>query len=232
MIVFNGITSDSIGVIVERIPNRFVPARRIAAYEVAGRNGNAIITDKSYPNIEQRYAVYLSAESVGLPRVAHDCAAWLCSPAGYAVLSDDYDTDGYREAYLAEGFDIENILNEFGRAEIVFNCKPQYFLHVGTASIDLTGLQNIENPTVFDAYPLLTVKGTGTITLNGFVINVLQNDGTLVIDCAEVEAYTNGVATNTYISCLERPYLQGGVNAISHDSGITSLLCVPRWWKL
>ncbi len=224
MITFNGTSSDSIGVIVERIPNRFIPTRRFLEQEVAGRNGNVLITDRSFPNVMQEYEVYLSAESQGLPSVARACAEWLCTPTGYAVLTDSYDTSVFREAFLVDGFNVENSLNKFGRATITFSCKPQKFLLTGqTPTTDTT----LTNPTPFDARPLLTVSGSGTIAINGTEIEVLETVSDFDIDCESMNA-----EDNTKIFCLDFPVLTAGTNTITKDNTITVLEITPRWWTL
>lgn len=224
MITFNGTSSDSIGVIVERIPNRFIPTRRFLEQEVAGRNGNVLIADRSFPNVMQEYEVYLSAESQGLPSVARACAEWLCTPTGYAVLTDSYDTSVFREAFLVDGFNVENSLNKFGRCTITFSCKPQKFLLTGqTSTTDTT----IVNPTPFEAKPLLTVSGSGTIAINGTEIEVLETVSDFDIDCETMNA-----DDNTKIFCLEFPVLTAGTNTITKDSTITVLEITPRWWTL
>ena len=63
MITWNGVTSDSIGVIVERIPNRYIPARRFSPQAVAGRNGNLLLVDKTFPNVEQEYEAFKALNS-------------------------------------------------------------------------------------------------------------------------------------------------------------------------
>ena len=136
-ITWNGVSSDTIGVIVERIPNRYVPTRRFSPQQVAGRNGNILLVDKSFPNVEQEYEVYLSAEAQGLPSVARACAEWLMGPDGYCRLEDSYDTTVYREAFLMGGYDLENILNKFGRCTITFSCKPQKYLLTGDTQIEI-----------------------------------------------------------------------------------------------
>lgn len=136
-ITWNGVSSDTIGVVVERIPNRYVPTRRFSPQQVAGRNGNILLVDKSFPNVEQEYEVYLSAEAQGLPSVARACAEWLMGPDGYCRLEDSYDTTVYREAFLMGGYDLENILNKFGRCTITFSCKPQKYLLTGDTPIEI-----------------------------------------------------------------------------------------------
>lgn len=224
MITWNGITSDSIGVIVERIPNRFIPRRRIIEQEVAGRNGNVLLVDRSFPNVTQEYEVYLSAETAGLPSVARACAEWLCAPAGYAELTDSYDTTVFREAFLVDGFNVENLLNKFGRCTITFSCKPQKFLLTGTSA---TTSLTLVNPTPFEAKPLLKVSGVGVIDINGTEIEVLESVSNFYIDCE-----TQNAEDNTKIFCLEFPVLTAGTSSVTHDNTITSIEITPRWWTL
>ena len=230
MIIWNGVSSDSIGVIVERIPNRQITARRFTPQKIPGRNGDWLQVDESHDNTEQVYEVYLSAEAVGLPRVAHACAAWLNGPRGYAILRDDYDPSGFRYAFLRQAVNIENVLNLFGRTEIVFSCMPQLFLDAGQTEIDITAMSEIINETQNDAEPLLRVVGTGDLTINGRTISILENASEMTIDCQEAEATIGGENANTSVYCLEYPVLSPGSNAITIGEGITSVMMIPRWW--
>ena len=226
-ITWNGVTSDSIGVIVERIPNRYIPARRFSPQAVAGRNGNLLLVDKTFPNVEQEYEVYLSAETPGLPSVARACAEWLMAPDGYAELKDSYDTSVYREAYIMGGFDIENILNQFGRCTITFSCKPQKFMLSGTGWHSFVNGGTITNPTPFDARPFIRVSGVGEIVINGKSIIIQDTVSNFLIDCETMEA-----TDNSKIYCMDFPVLSGGENTVTCSSTITALSMVPRWWTL
>lgn len=223
-LTWNGTSSDSIGVIVERYPNRFIPTRRFIEQAVAGRNGSVLLVDESFPNVMQDYEVYLSAETDTLPVVARRCAEWLCSPKGYASLTDSYDSSVTREAYLVDGFDVENALNKFGRCTITFSCKPQKFLLTGqTSTTSLT----LTNPTPFEARPLIEVNGSGTIDINGIEIEVLDTVSDFVIDCETMNA-----TDNSKIFCLDFPVLTAGTSTVTHDNTITSIEITPRWWTL
>lgn len=226
-ITWNGVSSDTIGVIVEKIPNRYVPTRRFSPQQVAGRNGNILLVDKAFPNVEQEYEVYLSAESQGLPSVARACAEWLMGPDGYSELTDSYDTTVYREAYIMGGFDIENILNKFGKCTISFSCKPQKYLLSGTSYVTMNSGGTISNPTPFDARPLIKVSGSGEIVVNSKPILILDTVSDFIINCETMEA-----DDNTKISCLEFPVLSGGSNTVTVSSTITALSMIPRWWTL
>lgn len=226
-ITWNGVSSDTIGVIVERIPNRYVPTRRFSPQQVAGRNGNILLVDRSFPNVEQEYEVYLSAESHGLPSVARACAEWLMAPDGYAELTDSYDSTVYREAFIMGGFEIENILNKFGKCSISFSCKPQKYLLSGTSYVVLTGGGSITNPTPFDARPIIKVSGSGEIVINGRSIIVQDTVTNFIINCETMEA-----EDNSKIYCMDFPVLSGGANVVTCDNTITALSMIPRWWTL
>ena len=233
MIVFNGINSDSIGVIVERIPNRYTPARRTNMVSVPGRNGDVPIVDESFPNIVQRYEVYYSGEfRGGLPAVAHAAAEWLLRPTGYAELQDSYDPDITRDAMMIEGFDVENVMNLFGRCEIAFSCAPQGWLASGKTPHEISSGSTITNPTIYPAQPIIAVTGTGTLTVNGYEIEILQNAGTMVIDCAAGEATVNGIHADNAYFCEEFPKLTAGANTITFDETITSVRITPKWWRI
>lgn len=226
MITFNGISSDSKGVIVQRYPNRTIPKRRIFVNEVAGKNGGILTVDKTFPNVVQEYEVYLSAASVGLPSVARAVAEWLTSPTDYVSLWDSYESDVYREAVLEQGFDIENSLNKYGHGTIAFNCKPQKFLTSGTSPITpVDGY--VTNPTAYDAQPIITVSGSGEMTINGRTIEILDTVSDFVINCETMEA-----DSNTLIYCLDFPVLSSGANEVTLASTITSFSMIPRWWTL
>lgn len=224
MITFNGVSSNSIGVIVERIPNRNVPVRRTQQQEVPGKNGNVLLHDDSFPNVEQAYEVYFSGATEGLPAVARAAAEWLCSPKEYKTLWDSYDPNVFHEAVLASGFEIENALNKLGRATIVFSCKPQKYLTSGRTPTSETTLTN---PTPFEARPLIKVSGEGTITIGGRTITVLEEVEDFEIDCETMEA-----DDNTKIFCMDFPVLVEGENTVTLDEGITAFEITPRWWTI
>ena len=77
MIFWNGKSSDDVRVIVERYPNRMIPARKIETISVPGRNGDLLIVQDAWENYTQSYDIYISAEREKLPLMAHAAARWL-----------------------------------------------------------------------------------------------------------------------------------------------------------
>lgn len=244
MISFNGVSSDDLGLIVEKYPARPVPKRKEQKWSVAGRSGDVLAVEDAWENVTRTYDCYISAEflSGGLPAAAHLIAQWL-QAAGWATLWDDYDNTTFAMAHYSGPADIENIINKFGRIQLKFDCWPQRFLTSGSEPVPFYEAGTIVNPTSFIAEPILTMYGADaagtlrvgttattadpTITFSALGSNL---DGTIV-DCREQEVYRDGVNLNAYVSGTI-PVLRPGTNYISWSGGISGVVIQPRWWKI
>lgn len=233
MIEFHGVRSTALRVFVEHYPQRPIPKRRVERFTVPGRSGDVIAVEDAFENTIQRYDIYLSGEAAGLPLVAAAAAQWLCVP-GYQRLEDEYDRDTFRLAQFIGPVDLENLLNEFGRATIEFDCMPQRFLKSGAQALTLTNGATLNNPTGFAAEPLITVHGAGAGTLTvGSATLTLTDCGELALDCREEEAYrlTGGAAFNLNSTVIGKyPRLGAGATAFSWSGGVTGVTVIPRWW--
>lgn len=231
MIWWNNISSDDVGVIVERFPEITIPTRKQEVISVAGRNGDLIMEQDAFDNVIQTYEVYISAEKPRLTTISHIVAEWLMVK-GYQRLEDSYFLDTYRLACYSGSTSIENILNRFGRATIEFNCKPQRFYKSGEFDIALENEQELLNPSPFTAKPIITVTGSGagTITDGINTITLTDTDG-ITIDCDIMQVYKGTVNKNNTASghFLELPK---GSSTITWTGGITGVSIRPRWWTI
>ena len=73
--------------------------------------------------------------------------------------------------------------NDRGTFTLNFNFKPQKWLKMGENAIEITNTKSIINPTNFDAFPLIELVGTGSITINSSVLTLSANTSTTFIDC-------------------------------------------------
>lgn len=231
MIWFNGKSGDDVHVVVERYPDVILPTRKQERISVAGRNGDLLIEQDAFENVQQRYDIYISAECIRLPNIAHKVAEWLCVK-GYQRLEDSYWRDFFRLAHFTGGVEIANILNRFGRATIEFDCKPQRFFKMGDQFIPLTNGQILHNPSVFAAKPVLAVSGSGSGTItDGVNMLTLTDCNGMTIDCDIKQIYKGNVNKNNTGSgsFLE---LTAGDTVISWTGGITGIRIKPRWWTI
>lgn len=174
---FNGITCDSLGMVVERYPDRPFPERKQTIYQVPGRSGDLIVDEDAFANVIQEYEVYVGGSmQANLATIA----AWLLTPPGYCVLTDTYDPTIKRLARFIGGVDFVNSLNKFGRATAQFSCKPQRYpvtdvVISGTLGEGVPEVITLPSSGLMDSYPLLEIVTVGANT------SFKVRSGTLVI---------------------------------------------------
>lgn len=190
MITFNGVTSDSLGLIVERFPARPLTTRKQYIYKIPARNGDLIIDENAFENYDQAYDVYVKPN---FPANMKAIAKWLLGPNGYAQLIDSYDNEQtYRNARFVGGVQVLNALNKYGKATITFNCCPQRYL-ITDETVSGTFGDTLTIPTHADmmpGYPLITITGwesndAGKIETDDITITIpaqSTNIGNIMID--------------------------------------------------
>lgn len=232
MIVFNGTSSDDLNLIVEQYPEPTYPKRRNSKFTIQGRSGTFYTESGEFENVDQLYNVYLSADPGNVQEYAAKVGAWLCGPKGYCRMEDSYTPETYRMAMFMGPLNIENTLNSFGRAKLEFECLPFRYLKSGDFAFSCASGESITNPTAFDAYPLLTLSGTGagSVTAAGITISISEIGGKILIDCETMDAYSeDGANKNSAISAVKFPILTPGENSLTYSGGVTSLQVKPRW---
>lgn len=233
-LMWGGVCSRDIGLIIEKVPNQNRPARKMEVYSVPGRNGDIIVQQDAWENVDQTYEVWGGDSMKGrATEVGYILSNWLYGSSGYQVLEDSYDPDHYRLAYFAGGFDFESLHSRRGRTQITFSCDPRRFLLSGKSAVTFTGTGTIINPTSFTARPLLEVHGSGngTIECGGNTITITGIYDGMVLDCDAQDAYYPGVNLNSLVSG-SFPVIPGGTQTITITGGITSVEVTPNWWTL
>lgn len=231
VITYNGTSSSSFNIRVEKYPDYSVPIRKVEQISVPGRNGDLLLDTKSYSNFERSYEVYFNAKSSGFHDSAPLIAEWLCGAYGYNRLEDSYDPDVFLMATVANQGDLRNWMNYMGRTTVRFNCKPQRWLKTGETEVALTSGNTVTN-SYMQCYPIFKITGNGTLTVNGNDVVVSQNlNKTLVLDCDTQNAYTGTENRNGDIRLTgEFPFLMSGANVITFTNASVSM--IPRWWRL
>ena len=138
-ITFNGVSSESLGIVVENMPVRKYPQRNYEVTSVPGRNGDLLTDMDSWANVQREYNVAMGDAATG--RTHNDfvtvISRWLHSGSGYCELTDTFEPDYLRLAYydeessfsaFTEPFtDLRNQRGSILRGTIRFNCKPQVY---------------------------------------------------------------------------------------------------------
>lgn len=239
MAVFKSFTFDSnnslnYGIYISGEGIYNAPERAVEMVSIPGRNGALAMDEGRFENIEIHYPAGTFASSQ--TNFASNVSAFrniLCSRYSYARLTDDYHSDEFRLALYKSGLEVEPVnYNDAGEFDIIFECKPQRFLTSGETKQTFTAAGSISNPTAFPSKPLITVTGTGTLTIGGVAITFTQSPTT--IDCDTMEAYNGTTNRNSTITMSPNkfPELAPGSNSFTKTSGITKIEITPRWWKI
>lgn len=180
-LTFGGIDSATYGVYItgEAVYNS--PARSVETVNVPGRNGAILLDNGYFENIEVTYPAGIpGTDQSDFATKISDFRNAVLSQVGYQRLTDEYNPNEYRMATYISGLEVEAVEGQqgtVGEFELVFNCKPQRYLTSGEAAVAVANNGTITNPTLFDAKPLLQLKGYGNIAINGNAMAV--NSGAL-----------------------------------------------------
>ena len=144
------------------------PEYDVTFQSIPGRNGDLILPNGRYPNVQVTYSVFLPAKSIAeLAEKITKVKAWLYGEQNaYHTLSDSYDTLYTRKAVYSGSLDIEDQLNRIGVFTVSFSCRPFRYSVAGADPITLTQSgSTVTNPESFESLPILTLTGEGTVTL-------------------------------------------------------------------
>lgn len=239
MAVFNSLTFDgenslNYGVYITGEAVYDAPERVIEMVSIPNRNGALAIDQGRFENISVSYPAGAFADTqADFAEKIRTFRNMLASRYSYVRLEDTYHTDEFRLALYKNGLNISPVqMSRAGEFDIVFDCKPQRFLKSGETVITFTSNSSLTNPTEFEAKPLITITGTGNVTINGVTITLTESPTT--IDCETMEAYNGSTSRNGSITLNPNrfPVLSAGVNTITKTSGISKIQIKPRWWRI
>lgn len=171
---FGGVSSKDFGVYISGDGVFNAPEKDVEMVSIPGRNGAFPLDHGRFLNITVEYPAGLfGIDEADFAEAISDLRNALASKKGYQVLEDDYHPGEFRQAIYRSGLEVTPAQLKAGEFTVVFDCKPQRWITAGQDPVSMTSGDTIENPTLFDAAPLLLVDGYGTITLgDGGIVTV------------------------------------------------------------
>lgn len=142
MINWNGVSSDDLDIIIEKVPRQNHPSRKLDIVSIPGRNGDLVSSQHAWNNFEQDYEIFAGEDDGDAHPMFMDIMSWLASAEGYAPLVDDFEPQYYRMALFAGPFDVDFTLTRIGYAKITFNCRPQRYLIDGSEYVTYYPVSN------------------------------------------------------------------------------------------
>lgn len=177
-LIFGEIDSSDYGIYITGEAVFNAPKRAVTMVDVPGRNGALAIDQGHWENIEVTYPAGLFGSDKDDFRAAiSEFRNALASQIGYQRLEDSYHPDEYRMGLFFDGIEVDPVhYNTAGEFTIKFNCKPQRWLTSGEEAVTVSSGDTLTNPTQYESSPLLAVTGSGTISFNGFDVQLLDQD--------------------------------------------------------
>lgn len=243
-LTFNGTDSDSLGIFITGSGTFNAAELDVVKYEIPGRNGDLIVPNNRYKNIEVVYPAFIPGD---FSTRVQSIRSWMRSATTYAELIDTYDPTHYRLAIPTgiQEFTPAN-RNDAANFQLIFDCKPQRFLMSGKSWMSVSTGHTFVNLTQFDALPKIGILGGNpgdTITINDGVRNytltcVEAVPAGAVIDCETKNIYSEGTPTENYNRCFtgDFPVLTANSTCtLTFSNGISwtgVISFMPRWWEL
>lgn len=208
---WNGISFNSKGVIIEETPIIPKPKRSFTQYTIPGRSGYLAIDNKTYDAIPFTLKCHYRNGN------REDISSWL---DGYGRLQIDNEKEYI--GYISNSIPFEKVAR-FRKFQVQFMLQP-----IGRAVtptiVNMTSTGVFESDTYTDAYPIITLTGTGNITigLNGIQFTIYEADGTYILDSEAKVITKNGINASNSMSG-DFPKVINGNNALTVTGDVTAL---------
>jgi len=218
-IIFNGISSQDFGLVVEKVPSSVHASRRGNLISIPGRNGVIVREDGSFDTYAQEYDIWFSESpkaygSRSAYDMARDIAVWLLGASGFCRLEDDFEPEHYRLARYSGALDVDMILLQCGKARLTFDFQPQRYLKSGEKAISYEGdsstVFSIVNPTKFEARPLLKFSNVSS-SPNPEVQTLTMRENYVILPSGKVRDASTinpGYAVSNPVNCSGKEFAQ------------------------
>lgn len=226
---WNGVRCTEYGIHVTEQPSIIRPSERVTFTNIPGRNG--ALTTLEGDDVYDDFILPIACTVSDISRLPDICA-WL---KGAGTLKLAARSGGFYHARLANQIELTKVLrNHENRIfTLNFRCKP--FWHqenVPEVTITTSGMF-ITNPGSVHSEPVITVYGSGEITLM-VGTTIVELDGitdSITLDTPLMEAYKGVISMNGCMSG-DFPTLAPGANAISWTGDVTKVVIQPNWRSL
>ena len=217
---FKGISSsDFENLVVVALPPITKPTLRVNEIEIDGRDGS-LITDQGYETYEKTIEIVQMGDLD-----VEELKAWL---DGEGELTLSNESDKYYHAKIIEQIDYTR-LELYKPVKVEFLVQPYKYKLNETEVTSTTNSVTVTNYGACESKPLITIEGSGTITVTVnekivFTYSFPTTDGEVTIDSENEEAYLGNINNlkNRNMNG-DFPKLQSGENTISVSGTVTSI---------
>ena len=224
--ILNGIRSDSInGLLIQEMPPIIKPPMRTEIEEIDGRDGS-IITHLGYGAYEREMIIGLHGE------YDIDNVIKFFNSSGTAVFSNELD-----KAYqyqIVNSIDFER-LARFRVATVTFYVQPFKHSSIEEEQEFTSSPFYVINSGNIKSKPVLTIRGTGTVTLSLndkaiLIVALGDTQRTVIIDAEQMNAYYGSTFLNRIVAGNYDDLSLGvGKNKLSWSGGSISSMKIDNY---
>lgn len=209
---FNNVTSESLDIIVKEMPLVPRAERNIESVNIIGRNRSFHIDNKNY--LTKDYTIDCIAKNRG--KIDDICKTFV----GTHKLELSKYPNRYWDATIKNQIDFDIYLNYLNEFPLQFELDPIGYSKEETVE-NISSSTSINVGGNVDVYPIITITGVGTLTVNGYSLQVLESN--ITIDCDLMQCFNGEIAKNDKVILDEFPMLNVGTNNITLGEGISNV---------
>lgn len=221
---FKGVDSREMGVIVTAMPETVRAERRIESITVAGRNGSLHTDEGVYESYDR------TMECALIKRAKLDeITAWL---VGSGEMTFSTEPDKVYRVTIANKISIAQMMRVFQKFQVVMDTQPfKYSVNAAGDAVELTAPTTIRNSGTVYSEPIITVFGSGdiTLTVNGADFPLYGVQESITIDSEMMEVFKEDTNQNGKYGGVEFPRFEVGKNEISWTGNVSKIKIQPRW---
>lgn len=236
--ILDGVNSESLNLFIQRTPLIETPSRRVELRNAFGMHGGVPYDEKAYNNTEMQLLMFIDGNDKVKDREKVDN---LLRNTGVFKELIPYFDDGkiyYVMNMQSTRYESPSWYGDKQALEVIYTVKPYKYLR-GVSNETFTSSTTLTNPSVDVAQPIITIEGTGDVTLT---VNetkyLIQN----VVDSVTVDSeryYTYKKLSSGFLENQNSKYRQKnypilipGKNSISVSGEVSKVTVEPRWRSL
>lgn len=221
---FKGINSLDMGVVMLKAPSIYKPKKRVNEIEIAGKNGVLHEDLGSFENYTKECECHVMDKS----NIDKICG-WL---TGYGEVVFSSEPDKVYRVFIKNQIPFNNILLNINDFLVQFDTYPlKYSVNKADEEITLTSGTTIYNKGTYYSEPIITVYGSGniTLTINGINYTLNSVDGYVTVNSEIQEVYKDSVNKNNTFIADDFPKFNVGENSFSFTGNVTKIEIQPQW---
>lgn len=217
------------GIIVSKRPIISSPKRRVTYIDIPGRSSSVRYDERTYEDITILIECSIK-DKENLAEKIDGIKGWLFN-AGESDLIFSFQEDRKYIAQVVNAVDFTQVFKYASRFPIVFNCRPfKYAITNNLTSITQSG-EVINNPGSLESTPIISVYGSGdiTININGREVKLFGVANKIILNSEIMECYDDALNNLNTKMAGEFPILDTGENTLSYTGNVTKLEVLPNW---